>query len=502
MALFSMTQDDDYASRKAAIARQEKLAEMLSQMGAQEQAVSTAGGITAPMSPMGALARGLTSFGGSYLSGKAAADEAGLKKSGTEELVKAVSEFGAPYKTTDQTAPAEDLGGEPIQQYIMKAPSNQEKMGEAARIMASDLPGGEAIGSSLYSNVAKQQSADIQNAKLLAPYAKQMSTFTPEMQALANADPTTFIKTIADISIKKTEPAKSLEGENKHVADYVKNHPNMPVGQAELAGRREWALAGHVASSSDTNPGFQQAQSAFMLPDGTKVTPIFDKHRGYGTLDGGKFTPLPKGARPVTLGAGGPMPMVQVVKLKQDFINEDTALNRMNRYFKTVGDADVGIARWADKVAGNARTAFGSKTLSPEQLTAQVGQGQLQGLLGLFRTDIVGPGVMTEYDAERVISALGGDFSNMQNPAVVKQMLTDLYQDKQRRLDAYQADINYNKPYYSTLGFPSRTSSTSLGGDAPAAPAAPGGAGGHPSDIQAILNAQKAAKAAKAVGGH
>jgi len=34
MALFSLTKDDDYESRKAAIARQEKLAEMLSQMGA------------------------------------------------------------------------------------------------------------------------------------------------------------------------------------------------------------------------------------------------------------------------------------------------------------------------------------------------------------------------------------------------------------------------------------------------------------------------------------
>ena len=80
MVYKNLTAPDDYASRKAAIARQEKLAEMLSQMGAQEQAVSTAGGITAPMSGMGALARGLTSFGGSYLSGKAAADEAGLEK--------------------------------------------------------------------------------------------------------------------------------------------------------------------------------------------------------------------------------------------------------------------------------------------------------------------------------------------------------------------------------------------------------------------------------------
>jgi len=93
MALFSMTQDDDYASRKAAIARQEKLAEMLSQMGAQEQAVSTAGGITAPMSPMGALARGLTSFGGSYLSGKAAGDEAAAKKAARDEALTARKSF-------------------------------------------------------------------------------------------------------------------------------------------------------------------------------------------------------------------------------------------------------------------------------------------------------------------------------------------------------------------------------------------------------------------------
>ena len=65
----------DYTTRSAAIARQRKLADMLSQMGEQEQAVSTAGGITAPMSGMGALARGLTSFGGAYLSGKASRDE-------------------------------------------------------------------------------------------------------------------------------------------------------------------------------------------------------------------------------------------------------------------------------------------------------------------------------------------------------------------------------------------------------------------------------------------
>ena len=83
----------DYSSRKASLARQQKLADMLSQMGAQEQAVSTAGGIIAPMSPMGALARGLTSFGGSYLSGKAAADEAAANKAARAEAIEARKTF-------------------------------------------------------------------------------------------------------------------------------------------------------------------------------------------------------------------------------------------------------------------------------------------------------------------------------------------------------------------------------------------------------------------------
>jgi len=94
------TAPGDYTTRSAAIARQQKLAEALSQMGQQEQAVSTAGGITAPMSPMGALARGLTSFGGSYLSGKAAADEAALKKAQKTEAATALESL---YKLPDTT---------------------------------------------------------------------------------------------------------------------------------------------------------------------------------------------------------------------------------------------------------------------------------------------------------------------------------------------------------------------------------------------------------------
>ena len=83
----------DYTSREAEITRLQKLADMLSQMSQQEIPVSTAGGITAPVSPYSALAKALTSFGGSYLAGKSAADEAALRQSDNAHAAEVLANF-------------------------------------------------------------------------------------------------------------------------------------------------------------------------------------------------------------------------------------------------------------------------------------------------------------------------------------------------------------------------------------------------------------------------
>ena len=209
--VFSLTKDDDYASRKAAIARQEKLAEMLSQMGAQEQAVSTAGGITAPVSGMGALARGLSSFGGAYLSGKAAGDEAALKKAGTEELVRAVSQFGKPYKTVDETAPdVVEPGGEPIAKYTMKTPDSGEMLGEASRVMGMGIPGSEAIGAKLYSTASDTAERETAYNKL-KPSINAITN--PEIRKYLNiaamADPKKAAEYFGDVAKELSTPTKT-----------------------------------------------------------------------------------------------------------------------------------------------------------------------------------------------------------------------------------------------------------------------------------------------------
>jgi len=93
--------EGDYTSRAAELARQKKLADMLIEMSQQEMPVSTAGGITAPVSPYGALAKALTSFGGAYLSGKAERDAAALDKASRAEALDARS---ALYEKPGETA--------------------------------------------------------------------------------------------------------------------------------------------------------------------------------------------------------------------------------------------------------------------------------------------------------------------------------------------------------------------------------------------------------------
>jgi hypothetical protein len=87
--------------------------------------------------------------------------------------------------------------------------------------------------------------------------------------------------------------------------------------------------------------------------------------------------------------------------------------------------------------------------------------------LGLFRVDIVGPGVLTEYDAGRVIEALGGDLNALQNKEKVFALLQQLYQDKMDRFEFLNQELGRSdlvrggKPMTaeglpSTLGSPNK----------------------------------------------
>jgi len=123
-------------------------------------------------------------------------------------------------------------------------------------------------------------------------------------------------------------------------------------------------------------------------------------------------------------------------------INTDLAsLRRLKQYMTTVKDKNEGILLLADDFTRSAKTLLGGflqnvmgidnfTELTPKEIKAAVARGQQQGLIGRFRIETVGGGVMTEQDALRIIMNLGGDVNAFQNKRVVAEQISKLYQDK------------------------------------------------------------------------
>jgi len=248
----------------------------------------------------------------------------------------------------------------------------------------------------------------------------------------------------------------------------IKGGPDDPTTRANLA-----AAAARAAAMAEPSRG--QQGGAYMLPSGVVVGTRFNPKGGeYEYKDEkGNWTPVPAGARPVTLGTGGYLNPEQYLKAQSDFNTDINGLKRLNTYAQTVGGLDTGLTRWAEQVSAKAKNLLSSQN-SKQELQNQIASGQLQGLLGLFRTDVVGPGVMTEYDAQRVTQALGGDINALQNPQVVKSLLGQMYDSKMSHAKLLQKTIGRNAPAFGEDA-PAIDVPQSLLGQAPlAAPQTPG----------------------------
>lgn len=459
MANVSLT---DFGPQAKEIERRRRLAELLQEQAGQPLEIQSYQGIQAPISPFAVLAKGLQAYNarkqGEGLDEKEAEitkNKASERAAFLAEVLKKGDVVGS--ENVPVTAPTQasfdvpglqpakaalDLPAGFEQQDVVKPRTQADR---TALLLQGAASGRDDISSMIPALMKAITPEEITGSKY-GRYERDPMTGevrqTQAPMATEEGQQSTFQQQMAAMA----DPAQRKTMEQL----YAMQHPNRGGG----------GTGGGGASA----PRFQQS-SVFMTPDGRKIQAMFDPKRGYGEMDAtGQFKALPEGSRPVTAGVGNPLNRTAYFKLKNDFRDENTALGKMNRYFETVGGSQVGLARLADQIAAKTKTLFGSKTLTPQELAAQVGNGQLQGLLGLFRTDIVGPGVMTEYDATRVLNALGGDFTKMQNPLVVKSLLQDIYADKMRRVEDYKTEIDFNSKYYPGDKAPDITAPANLGG--------------------------------------
>ena len=129
-------------------------------------------------------------------------------------------------------------------------------------------------------------------------------------------------------------------------------------------------------------------------------------------------------------------------KLDSDITSTEKSFEQLENYWNSIKNSNVGLARLGDQISQWYKTIQGETNLTFEELARAQASGELQSLIGANRLDTVGGGVMTEKDAWRVMEALGGDVTMLQNPAVVAKQLEKMYNLK---LIGYNRDIlKYN----------------------------------------------------------
>ena len=182
---------------------------------------------------------------------------------------------------------------------------------------------------------------------------------------------------------------------------------------------------------------------------------VFDSQTGTTMLQlpGGQIVPMPQDVEPSTKSLfGRDLPSAStMVKLNADVRDAENSLNKLTDYLKAQGGTNQGYRRMGDQLLTNLKTFFNTDNLTPEQLQLAIAQGKAQAILGGMRVSVVGPGVMTEQDAQRVLEAIGKNPTALQNPEVMGALIRDtfkyqyniyegLYDQLLYANDAYQRD--------------------------------------------------------------
>lgn len=163
----------------------------------------------------------------------------------------------------------------------------------------------------------------------------------------------------------------------------------------------------------------------------------------------GEMIPMPADAEPTVKSAlsGERLSGQQMVKLAGEVRSSENSLKKLNKYLGTQGGTNQGFERLGDTFLTRLKTFFGGD-LDADELNLAIANGQMQAILGGLRVATVGPGVMTEQDAERVVAAIGGRPDALQNPAVMGQLIRDAFEFQYNLYEQQYDDLALAYDFY------------------------------------------------------
>ena len=120
----------------------------------------------------------------------------------------------------------------------------------------------------------------------------------------------------------------------------------------------------------------------------------------------------------------------------------ENAIRQGQMFLDKIEDFEGGFDSKMGNLISDFKSFFGQE-LSPQELAEKASLGGQEGLLGAFRREVVGPGVLTKEDAERVMARLGGYAGDWTaNPELIARAVKEVLDEK---YFAYsESNQNYN----------------------------------------------------------
>lgn len=119
-------------------------------------------------------------------------------------------------------------------------------------------------------------------------------------------------------------------------------------------------------------------------------------------------------------------------KYEKEYKEQEASLDKLQDYMGALGGSKFGFERMAEEINNWFSTLLSQEDITPEALAQGLAAGKFQGLIGRFRVETVGPGVMTEFDAQRIIEALGKEPGAFQNKYRAAAILKDIFESKEK----------------------------------------------------------------------
>jgi hypothetical protein len=117
-------------------------------------------------------------------------------------------------------------------------------------------------------------------------------------------------------------------------------------------------------------------------------------------------------------------------------------IKKLERYWETRKDSAQGWRVVTDKITNAFTTFFGGRIPTQRRFNLAKSRGQLRGLMGSIKKEVLGGGVLSNQDVALLLERLGGDITSLNNKGTVGAAIKEIMQDK---IELYNNELpNWN----------------------------------------------------------